>query len=248
VSPTSAPDPAVPAPPARRPRITWGIGDVVAAWFAGLAVSVVASAFVGVHTSPTELAALVIAQDGTMVVWLAVVARRKGLGSLEADFGLRFVPRGKPWWGDVSWFFAGVGLQLVWIPAIVLLQEVHGTVAKQEAVRIASRSSGLAVPLLFLAIGLLAPITEELLFRGALLRSLMRKTTPGWSVLVSALVFGLVHFGDPSIGTLIALPAIVSLGVVSGYQAAKTGDLSRSIMLHVGFNTLSLIDLLLNIS
>ena len=61
-------------------------------------------------------------------------------------------------------------------------------------------------------------------------------------------MFGLVHFGDPSIGTLIAFPAIVSLGLVSGYQAAMTGDLSRSIMLHVGFNTLSLVDLLIKIT
>lgn len=248
MSPTSAPDPPVPAPEALRPRISWGIGDVVAAWFAGFLVSVVASAFVGVRTSPTELAVLIIAQDGTIVVWLAVVARRKGRGSLVADFGLRAVPRGKPWWDNVLWFFAGVGLQLVWIPGILLLQEVHGTVVRQEAVRIASRSSGFAIPLLFLAVGVLAPVAEELLFRGALLRSLMRKTTPGRSVFISAAVFGLVHFGDPSIGTLIAFPAILSLGLVSGYQAAKTGDLSRSIMLHVGFNTLSVIDLLIKIT
>jgi membrane protease YdiL (CAAX protease family) len=59
-------------------------------------------------------------------------------------------------------------------------------------------------------------------------------------VLVSAVVFGLVHaLGDPSLGTIIALPAIILLGVVSGYQATKTGNLSRSIMLHMGFNALS---------
>jgi membrane protease YdiL (CAAX protease family) len=248
VSPRSTPGPPVPAPPANRPRISWGIGDAVAAWFAGLVASVLAGAFVGARTSPSELALLIAVQDGTMIAWLAVVARRKGVGSLSADFGLRAVPRGKRWWDDVPWFFAGVGLQLVWIPAIVLLQEVHGTVERQEAVRIASRSSGVAIPLLFLAVGVLAPVTEELLFRGALLRSLMRKTTPGWAVFISAAAFGVVHFGDPSIGTVIAFPAIFSLGLVSGYQAATTGDLSRSIMLHMGFNTLSVIDLILNIS
>ena len=89
---------------------------------------------------------------------------------------------------------------------------------------------------------LLAPLTEELLFRGALLRSLLRKVTPEVAVFVSAVVFGLVHvLGDPSVGTLIALPAIVLLGVVSGYQAVKTGDLARSILLHVGFNALSVV-------
>ena len=47
-------------------------------------------------------------------------------------------------------------------------------------------------------------------------------------------------------GTLIALPAIILLGVVSGYQAAKTGNLSRSILLHVGFNALSVVFLFTN--
>ena len=40
-------------------------------------------------------------------------------------------------------------------------------------------------------------------------------------------------------GTLIALPAIILLGIVSGYQAVRTGNLSRSILLHMGFNALS---------
>ena len=65
---------------------------------------------------------------------------------------------------------------------------------------------------------------------------------------ISAAVFGLVHFGDPSIGTLLAFPAILSLGLVSGYQATKTGDLANSIMLHMGFNILSVIDLLVKIT
>lgn len=183
-----------------------------------------------------------------MIAWLAYVARRKGLGSLEADFGLRLVQRGKSWTNNVRWYVTGVGLQLVWIPALVLLQEVHGDVARQEAVRIAARSTGLGIPLIFLSVGILAPVAEELLYRGALLRSLLRKTTPGWAVFVSAAVFALVHFGDPSIGTVMAFPAILSLGLVSGYQAVTTGDLSNSFMLHMGFNTLSLIDLLFKIS
>ena len=87
---------------------------------------------------------------------------------------------------------------------------------------------------------MLAPITEELLFRGALLRALLRKTDPDRAVFIAATAFGLVHvLGDPSVGSLVALPAIILLGVVSGYQAVKTGTLSRSIMLHMGFNALS---------
>ena len=105
----------------------------------------------------------------------------------------------------------------------------------------ADRASGWQVPVLALTIVLLAPLTEELLFRGALLRSLLRKVSPTVAVL-TAVVFGLVHaLGDPSVGTVIALPAIILLGIVSGYQAARPATCRRSILLHVGFNALSVV-------
>ena len=233
--------------PVRRPRITWGTWDVVLAWLVGVFASVLASSFVGVRTTPLELSLLLVVQDGAIIAYLAFVARRKGLGTLAADFGLRFLSQ-EGIGDNVRWLLLGVGLQLAWLPALVLLQEAHGDVVRQEAVRIASRSSGVAVPVIFLTIGVLAPVTEELLYRGALLRSLARRLAAGWAVFLSAVIFGLVHFADPSVGTLVAFPAIFSLGLVSGYQAMRTGDLSRSIMLHVGFNMLSVVDLLVKIT
>jgi membrane protease YdiL (CAAX protease family) len=120
--------------------------------------------------------------------------------------------------------------------------ELHGTEAKQEVVKIADHAHGLQIPVIILAITVLAPITEELLFRGTLLRALLRRTDPDRAVLIAATAFGLVHvLGDPSLGSLVALPVIMGLGVVSGYQAVKTGTLTRSIMLHMGFNALTAI-------
>jgi hypothetical protein len=46
------------------------------------------------------------------------------------------------------------------------------------------------------------------------------------------------------LGTLIAVPALLALGLVSGYQAVRTGLLSRSIALHVGFNALTVVAVL----
>jgi hypothetical protein len=228
------------ANPGGRPRITWGIGDAIAAWFAGLVVSVIAGAAVTGEPKPTQLLVLLAVQDGTVIAWLAAAARRKGAGSLRADFGFTFLPEEGGVATDAGWVLAGIGLQLASLIPISLLVSVHGEDAKQDVVNIADRAHGIQVPLIILAVAVLAPVTEELLFRGALLRSLQRRMTPDWAVFVSALVFGLVHLvGDPSIGSLIAFPAIMLLGLVSGYQAVRTGDLSRSIMLHIGFNALS---------
>jgi membrane protease YdiL (CAAX protease family) len=75
----------------------------------------------------------------------------------------------------------------------------------------------------------------------------MRRLTPAWAIFVSALVFALVHpLGDPEVGSVIVVPAILTLGVVSGYLATRSGDLSRSIMLHAGFNFLTVVGVLID--
>jgi CAAX protease family protein len=223
--------------------VRWGIGDAIWAFVVGLLVSVVAGAFVvnpDNPNDPTTLLVLLAAQNFTIIAWLAMVARRKGVGSLRADFGLTLRPTEGSWAATLPWFLAGIGLQLASLLPIGLLNELYGHTAKQGVVNSADRSHGWQVPLIVLAVVVLAPVTEELLFRGALLRSLLRRTTPERAVAVSAVAFGLVHvLGDPSVGSLIALPAIILLGVVSGWAAVKTGNLSRSMCLHIGFNLLS---------
>jgi membrane protease YdiL (CAAX protease family) len=60
------------------------------------------------------------------------------------------------------------------------------------------------------------------------------------AVIVSALVFALAHPAlDPSWGTFVIVPALFGLGAVSGAVAVRRGDLSVSIMLHIGFNFLT---------
>ena len=221
----------------------WGIGDVIAAFAVGIAVSVVVGVFVvdpDHPNRPNTLIALICAQNFAIIAWLAMVARRKGTGSLRADFGLQIRRPAPVWVADLPFFLLGIGLQLAALLPTGLLTELYGHTAKQDVVKTADHAAGWQIPVLALAIVLLAPLTEELLFRGTLLRSLLRKVSPDVAVFITAVAFGLVHaLGDPSVGTLIALPAIILLGVVSGYQAAKTGNLSRSIMLHMGFNALS---------
>jgi uncharacterized protein len=225
--------------------VRWGIGDAVLAFVIGLVVSSAVGLSIADPnrlTEPGTLLALICSQNFAIIAWLALVARRKGMGSLRSDFGLVLRRSPAAWFSDIPWFFAGIGLQLASLLPIGLLNELYGHTAKQDVVKTADRASGWQVPLLALAIVLLAPLTEELLFRGTLLRSLLRKITPDAAVFVTAAIFGLVHLlGDPSVGTLIALPAIILLGVVSGAQAVKTGTLSRSILLHMGFNALSVV-------
>jgi len=208
--------------------------DFAIAYGCGLLGAIVALSFLVGVRKPLELIVVLFAQNAAIIAYLVWVGRHKGVGSLFANFG--FVVRVT----DFSWFFVGVGLQLVSFIPTALLVAAHGHTAKQDVVNTAKNAHGIEIPLILLGVAVLAPVTEELLFRGLLLRGLLRRMEPGMAVFLSALIFGLVHvFGDPSVGTLIALPVIILLGVVSGVQAVRTGELSRSILLHMGFNALT---------
>ena len=149
----------------------------------------------------------------------------------------------------MRWFFTGVGLQLAWLPALVLLQEVHGTVARQEAVRIAARSTGLGIPLIFLARGSAGAGRRGAAVPGGAAAGLAAEDDSG---------LGGVHLGRGLRCRALQRPVdrharwrsrrSCRSGCVSGYQATKTGDLANSMMLHMGFNILSVIDLLVKIT
>jgi membrane protease YdiL (CAAX protease family) len=231
------------APATGRPRVRWGLPDVAMAWIIGLVVSVVASAVViGIADIPSDdvsddigvLLASVVGQGIGIIGSLWIIARWKGRGSLRADFG--FVVRARDW----VWLAAGIGLQLATTIALLPISELHGKGDAQEVVKQFEDARGLQVVLFSLVVVLVAPVAEELLFRGALLRCLLRRTTPAWSVFLSALVFALVHpLSSPTIGSVMAVPALLLLGVVSASAAVRTGNLSASILLHAGFNLLT---------
>ena len=241
------PRPVVPAP---RARVAWGLPDVAIAFGAGVVLSLFAAVFGPAANAPRremvpELIAALVLQNVGILGALIWTARHKGLGSLAADFGFVRPDRTLGWAGVAVWLAAGVGLSIaatVLLRPIVDLAHLNGK-APQDVSKTLEAARGYQVVLLGLAVGLLAPVVEELLFRGALLRALLRRTTAPWAVLGSAVIFAAVHVvGDPGAGYV--FPGLLLLGLVSGYQALRTGNLACSMLLHIGFNLLSTIFIL----
>jgi uncharacterized protein len=243
-------EPATFRPPGTaRPRIGWGLPDVVIAWVVGVVAAVVAGTIVGsaagidanrVSDDIGVLLASVIGQAVGVIGTLALVARRKGRGSLGADFGLVARLPGDKWTTASLWVLAGIAFQVLSLPFLQLLVDVYGKVETQDVVKQFERARGPSLVLFALVVVTVAPVAEELLFRGALLRALQRRMTPAWAALVSALAFAAVHpLSSPTIGSVIAVPALFALGLVSAGAAIRTGNLSASILLHAGFNLLT---------
>lgn len=89
-------------------------------------------------------------------------------------------------------------------------------------------------PLGVLSVVVLAPVVEELVFRGAIQGHLLKKwKNPTHAILVSSLVFGLVH------GNLEQSPFAFILGLALGWIYYRTGSLLPGMLMHFVNNGLT---------
>lgn len=99
-----------------------------------------------------------------------------------------------------------------------------------------------AVVLLVLVLAVATPVAEEVFFRGLLFRSMARVAPVPVAVVVSGLLFGLVHFSGGS-----AEVVVDQLGLLGAFGAAlclltwRTGRLGGAIVAHATFNLFTVI-------
>ena len=94
-----------------------------------------------------------------------------------------------------------------------------------------------------LCVSVFAPLFEEWLCRGMVLRGLLnakkadgsRRMAPGWAIVISALFFAVIHANPWQ-----AIPAFI-LGCLFGYIYYKTGSLKLTMLMHCVNNTFAVI-------
>lgn len=90
-----------------------------------------------------------------------------------------------------------------------------------------SALGGVEIAVAFICLVVLAPFTEEVIFRGFMFRGL-RRHLPFWiTALAVSAIFGLVH-GQWNVGL-----DVFAMSLISCYLVEKTGSLWPSIFLHV---------------
>lgn len=164
--------------------------------------------------------------------WIISIAATGGaipmllLGYGNDRFAHMLDQRERVWPVQVIFYFLMVlGMQMLVSVAsapIVGLLESAGA-SFEEAAEVAT-SYAASPSMLFYTIAL-APICEEIIYRGALLRSL-EPYGKWFAVVISALVFGLMH------GNAVQFPVAFAIGVVFAYLALKY-SLKLTILLHV---------------
>jgi uncharacterized protein len=149
---------------------------------------------------------------------------------------------GRPFWGALGWNFPipHALLLLVAGPALAIALSALGVIlhapsdGSQIEVLIKSRAS-LAMVMLFGVV--LAPIFEEMLFRGFLLPLLARSVGPWLGILLTAVPFALLH-GAQNHWAWQPVVLIGVAGLMFGTVRYKTGSTTSAFLMHSAYNAM----------
>jgi membrane protease YdiL (CAAX protease family) len=143
---------------------------------------------------------------GPSLAWLWYISRRWGTGRVFTDLGVRFR------WVDLGWG------PLIWLSTVAAMGVTLGLMRVLDVpyrgnLDVGSDSpferDNTAIISLLVAAVICAPIVEEALFRGAVMRGLLSKMAAVPAIGIQAVLFGAAHFnpdfGRESIGLIIAL-------------------------------------------
>lgn len=116
-----------------------------------------------------------------------------------------------------------------------LLRLWQDTIEPQSAVKVMEIALAPGRRILFILTSvLLAPLAEEILFRGLLYRALQQQGRPRLALLVSSVLFSAIHLNQ-----LAFLPFIV-LAVILALLYERTNCLLAPILTHAGFNAINI--------
>lgn len=214
--------------PARRHR--WGLGAFLLVEAVYLATSVlVALPFTGSDPSDVSILLLVVGVPSVLAAVLAIVITRLRGNGPRADLRLQW-----------SWRAAGLGLVFgivglfVTIPASLLWIEIVGEDANSAAGEVfggARGTWGWAVAV-FVLIAIVAPVCEEILYRGLLWGALDQRWGRWVAFGVSTVMFSVAHL------ELTRTPLLLVVAIPIGLARLYADNLSASIVAHQVTNLL----------
>jgi membrane protease YdiL (CAAX protease family) len=242
------PRPDLPVLPVQTaPRSTWrwweAIGVYLGCWFVASLVSL--PIFLVVHPEAVAniVASAVIAIVNVALLLLWLSRRHPGWAG-----AIGFPSRPLPEIG------AGVGFGLILYPAValgvgvlinVILQEITGrSVTTPEQVPSHLGPFGVVATILYGIV--IAPIHEELFFRGILFRSIRDRQGFAAAAWGSGLAFGLVHYiPAPFVDSLLLMSVMVFTGFALAFLYERRGNIVAPIFAHATFNTIGLLAIFL---
>lgn len=166
------------------------------------------------------------------VWWCRVASRRWASGRLRTDIGL------DPKWSDLGWgpivWIGALGAQVIAVSIVVALGLPVSN--NTDALEQASIDRTYVVSLVIAAV-VAAPIVEEMVFRGVVLRGLRSRLPLVLAIVVQGVLFGAAHVdpvrGAGNVGLVVVLTGV---GIAFGLAAHLLRRIGPSIVAHALFN------------
>jgi membrane protease YdiL (CAAX protease family) len=171
------------------------------------------------------------------LAWCWYASRRWGLGGgFRADLGI--TTRAADWgWGPLTWLSCFAAQVVV---GIVLVLTDAPVSSNTEGIREMRSDVAFRVAIVLVAV-VIAPIVEEIVFRGAVLRGLLSVMPAPVAVAVQGVLFGAAHFqpafGAGNVGLLLVLSAV---GVALGTSAYLLRRIVPAIAAHAILNGIAI--------
>ncbi|HET7107582.1 MAG TPA: type II CAAX endopeptidase family protein [Candidatus Acidoferrum sp.] len=165
------------------------------------------------------------------------------------------VLRGLPFWSSLGWrkiqprehgvlksppvyFFTGCALSILVFGLTAVVKPPENTPI-EEVFKVKETA------ILFVAMAMLvAPLVEETVFRGYLYPMFARWFGVGPSIIVTGVLFGLMH--GPQVGWAKSIVALlIFVGIAFTFVRSRTGSVFASYLMHLGYNSLIGISLIL---
>ncbi len=152
----------------------------------------------------------------------------------------------RPTMGDARsgalWALANLGVRTAVVAVTVAIVPAH---IRNEANNTTDLHHTSVLALILVAIGgvIVAPIAEETVFRGVVLRAGMRRWSFARSALISSLIFGAFHSYEAAsaAGAAVLVVNITAFGLVQCLAARRTGHLAPCAISHGLVNGLALL-------
>ena len=244
-APDSGPEPGhtLGSVPWRGGQVAWGILVII--------IAMILIAFVAIG-----IGGLVDRYEDALVTWVTVHLMALAIIGVVWRFGVYQspsplvllgltrlgLPGPKERSGLAGLVHNGVLMAIVVLGVNLLFTALYGMIVEVlhwDALSPPEIESGIAFPgaaaiLTFQALALVTPLTEELFFRGFVLRGLMSGLGAGWAIVSSAAIFSIFHW---DIGVLV--PVFVT-GLLLGWLYHRTGSLWPGVLVHGAQNALAL--------
>lgn len=137
------------------------------------------------------------------------------------------------WWKIPIWLLITIVLS---VAAVLLTTLVGNNLDNSKTESLQQNINLITFLIALVSAGIISPVYEEIFYRGFIYRWLRVRLGMGWGIVLSSLIFTLAHFP-----TLNVMPAVFVGGIVFAWAYEKTGSVIPGMIIHGGFNTLSIV-------